>query len=286
MEQLKNKKGFTLVECIVAMAVLAIMSLMLITILSIAVQQKTTNSVYEREIDEQVENIVKGEGDTETKKIESEIKFYANGIELSEKIPSGKDDGVTAENIKHKGDNVQMDSFNYDFDDYKKFEDIANGRLPSGDDGTTGTGYENSKCFGALDIKDGEVTIKESSRTEKIEKELKEDGEEKEPTYVEHKYYIITWRVSFETNAWANEKAVKIRIPKNGKLLEMKNIQGEATLDALSNTVFRIEPTANGYSLNEITFIISEDKIDSYKNVKNYFTGVGDSNTATVKIKY
>ncbi len=288
MKQLKDKRGFTLVECIVAMAVLAIMSLLLTMILSVALRQRNLNISYEREIDEQIENIAKGEGSSEKKNIESGIKLYANGVELGDTIPGSKDDGVKAQNVKHKGDNVQMDSFEYDFDDYKKFEDISNGNLPGGE-GEKNDGYESSKCFGALEIKDGNVTVTEDSRTEKKEKvivtETAEDGTEKE-VEKEKTYYIVKWKVSFEALATSPEKSLKLRIPKSGKIISGKNIMGGAIIDALSNTAVRIQPESTGASQNEIEFIIYADDMDDYGNVVKFFTGIGDGSSTVIKIQY
>lgn len=46
--KLKSKKGFTLVECVVAMAVLAIMSLLLMMILNVTVMTRNSNMKTER----------------------------------------------------------------------------------------------------------------------------------------------------------------------------------------------------------------------------------------------
>lgn len=283
MKRLKGKKGFTLVECVVAMAILAIMSMLLTMLLSVTLRQRNSNMTLENEIDKQVENIVRGEGDTEKKQIESDIKLYANGVELSDKIP-GYDDGAKAEKIEHKGDEMDMDSLDYNFDDYKKFEDISNGKLP-GDGEKTSEGYEASKCFGALEIENGEVTVTEvGSRGGKRKDNGKIDAAVIPD--VEYEYYIVVWRITFTTNAVANEKSVKLRIPKSGKLTSWTNIQGGATVDALSDTAVRIEPTATGYSANDIKFIISAEDIDNYGSVVNFFKGVGEGNSTTVKIEY
>lgn len=113
MKPLKSKKGFTLVECVVAMAVLAIMSLLLTMILSVTLAQRNSNIKSEKEIDKQVENIVGDKGTVETKDISSDIKFFANGAELGDVIP-GNTDGAKAEKIEHQGDGVNFDSLDYD----------------------------------------------------------------------------------------------------------------------------------------------------------------------------
>lgn len=287
MKRLKGKKGFTLVECVVAMAVLAIMSMLLTMILSVTLRQRNSNITLDSEIDKQVENIVAGGGDSESKDIEVDIKLYANGVELSDKIPGNKD-GATAEKIEHKGDDVNMDSLDYNFDDYKKFEDISNGKL-DGEAEKPGEGYEASKCFGALDIKDGNVTVAETSRTEKKDKvtvtEKDEDGTEKE-VEKEITYYIVKWKISFEALETSDEKSVKLRIPKKGKLISWTDITGGAIVDALSDTAVRIQPGSIGDSQNEIEFKIYADDLGDYGSVVKFFTGIGDGSSTVVKLQY
>lgn len=284
MKRLKGKKGFTLVECVVAMAVLAIMSMLLTMILSVTLRQRNSNITLDSEIDKQVENIVAGGGDTESKDIDLDIKLYANGVELSDKIP-GNNDGASAEKIQHKGDGVNLDSLDYDFEDYKKFEDIANGKIDGGDGAKPGEGYDTSKCFGALDIEDGKVTVSEvGSRGGKRKDNGKIDAAV--TPGVEYEYYIVMWRITFTTNAVAPEKSVKLRIPKSGKLTYWDNIQGGAIVDALSDTAVRIQPEATGYSENDIKFIISAEDIDDYGSVVQFFNGAGSGTSTTVNMEY
>ncbi|MDE6579467.1 MAG: type II secretion system GspH family protein, partial [Ruminiclostridium sp.] len=47
MKKLRRKNGFTLVECVVAMAVLAIMSLLLTMILSVTLKTRNSNMQLE-----------------------------------------------------------------------------------------------------------------------------------------------------------------------------------------------------------------------------------------------
>lgn len=283
MKRIKGKKGFTLVECVVAMAILAIMSVMLTMILNVTIRQRNSNMMRDSELDEQIENIVRNAGDKDEKEIDFDIKLYANNIELSDKIPGNDTDGAKAEKIEHKGDSVRMDSLDYDFDDYKKFEEIANGKYGDEDENQD-EGYEKSKCFGALDIKNGNVTIAEISRAGK----RKDNGaiDNSIANGVEYEYYIIKWRISFETNAVAPEKSVKVRIPNKGKLTSWENIMGGATVDALSNTAVRIEPSAVGASQNDIIFIISAEDFDDYGSVVNFFNGQGSGSSTTVKMDY
>ena len=60
MKKLLKNSGFTLLECIVAMAVLAVMTLGLLMILNVTVKQRNENSEIERSVDNQAENIVQG----------------------------------------------------------------------------------------------------------------------------------------------------------------------------------------------------------------------------------
>lgn len=287
MKRLKGKKGFTLVECVVAMAVLAIMSMMLTMILNVSLRQRNSNMERDSEIDKQIENIVRDAGDKEEQEIDFDIKLYANGIELSDKIPGNDTDGAKADKIEHKGDSMQMDSLDYDFDNYKKFEEIENGKY--GDDGADpGDGYEKSKCYGAVDVENGDVTVTEVSRGGK----RKDNGAIDNTVIdgVEYEYYIVGWRISFNTKdenpSNSPEKSVKVRIPKSGKLTAWDDTMGGAEVDALSDTAVRIQPTSTGVSQNDIKFIIPAEDMDDYGSVANFFNGVGSGGSTTVKIDY
>lgn len=60
-QRLKRQKGFTLVECIVAIFIFAIMAAIVSMILTLAIDAHGTNTAVEKDIDNQVENIVKDE---------------------------------------------------------------------------------------------------------------------------------------------------------------------------------------------------------------------------------
>ncbi|HBH95163.1 MAG TPA: hypothetical protein DDX91_05375 [Ruminococcaceae bacterium] len=285
MKPLKSKKGFTLVECVVAMAVLAIMSLLLTMILSVTLAQRNSNIKSEKEIDKQVENIVGDKGTVETKDISSDIKFFANGAELGDVIP-GNTDGAKAEKIEHQGDGVNFDSLDYDFDSYKKFENIANGKIPGGAEDDPGPGYEKSKCFGALNIDKGEVTVKEKSRMGKRKSDgaivSVVDGED-------YEYYIITWNITFNAKEASDEKSVKLRIPPEGKLSSadtVNKVKGNPIVDNLSNTAVRIQATTAGDIEIDIKFKVSADDIDDYGCVEKFFKGSGEGSSAVVKMDY
>ncbi len=126
--KLKSKKGFTLVECVVAMAVLAIMSLLLMMILNVTVMTRNSNMKTERELDEQVDKIVQSPSDKDP--ITQEIKFVqkvGGKEEVIEAIPKHGDEHIKAEKVYDDGNEAELDALNYDFNDYDKFDKISKG---------------------------------------------------------------------------------------------------------------------------------------------------------------
>lgn len=137
----KNKKGkfkggFTLVECVVAMAVLAIMSLLLMMILSVTVNRRNKNMEQERAIDTQVMMLEGGspivtdavgnivtdsEGNAVVITQETEVEALDPSVVFeqgtwSETMPGNAADGVVANKKTFIGDNAIIGKFEYEFD--------------------------------------------------------------------------------------------------------------------------------------------------------------------------
>lgn len=284
MKRLKGKKGFTLVECVVAMALLAIMSLLLTMLLNVAVRQKNSNVALDKEIDEQIGNIAADGGDTEIKTINKDIKLYANNAEIEDKIPGNNND-AEAELIKHKGENVNLNTYKYDFDNYSKFKDIADGKYA--EDDSPSEGYEKSNCFGALDIKDGNVTITQISVGYKRKGESTIDASVQDG--VEYEYCVLKWRMGFVPNEFSTEKSVKVRIPKIGKINSCSIVAGsvgDANAVALSDSLVRMEPGAKEKMETDVEFKVMPEDFDKIESVEKFYKGVGSGSSTVVKIEY
>ncbi|MDR1754680.1 MAG: prepilin-type N-terminal cleavage/methylation domain-containing protein [Eubacterium sp.] len=61
LEPLRKKKGFSLVECVMAIALFSIMSLMVMRVLSLAIEQKRYNDGLVKDTNSQLDLIAKGE---------------------------------------------------------------------------------------------------------------------------------------------------------------------------------------------------------------------------------
>lgn len=75
LNKLRRKKGFTLVECIVSMAIFALMSAIVMQILAISLAQHRRNHVVEKDMDAQIQNIVNENALVERETADIAMKF-------------------------------------------------------------------------------------------------------------------------------------------------------------------------------------------------------------------
>lgn len=274
MKKTKKNSGFTLVECVVAMAVLTIMSLLLMMFLNISISQRNRNIQREKDLDEQIENLVKAE-DIVAEAQEQEIVFKQNGIEI-DKIPGNGSEGVTANKIFNDDMDSEIDALNYDFSGYNKFENISNG---GGTDEPTGDGGGTSKVYGAVKL-NGKVHIEETSK--------KDNGNDTLDVTLSISFTLLsdgsfTYDLS---NGLGMEKGVKIAVPASAKIISAKVTSINGLCQIISSNVVRIQPKNDNENHSvEFTFRISNTAYDEvFKNVSYYFTGVGNSNVVDVEI--
>lgn len=227
MVKIKNKKGFTLVECIVAMAVLAIMSLLLMMILNITVNSRNNNQHLEREIDKQIDHIVANESVTQVP-FEQTLKFeIVNSGETSyvETIPIANDDnGLDANKIYDKKNEVgiEVDILKYNFKDYQLFKDIKNNTL------NPPPGVNEKKAYGGAKIVNGKINVS-GSKTEIL------NG-----TEVIGYNIILTYSCSVAE--FSKTAGIKIVIPSGAYNVKKGDSTNVSTLVLTAPDVIRIQP--------------------------------------------
>lgn len=283
MKKLKTKKGFTLVECVIAMAVLMIMSLLLAMLLNVSMTTRNGNMELERELDEQINKLVAG-NDNASEGNNKKIEFYDKAGNSVGEIPANGDKGVTAEKIYREDVQVEVAKFEYDFENYEEFVKLKNKVVPGEEDASP----DKSKLvYGAADV-NGDVTITDSHYGAPVDNG---DGT-----------YKVTWDVSFVTNSGSPENAVKIALPTGTFDLsyDKTTVEG-ARVIVIAKDLIRIQPAIttvqwNGMAYEEtftnsistnvkVIFNISKENYDKYyKSPQFYFYG-GDGSSASVTIK-
>ena len=239
MKKLRKNSGFTLVECIVAMAVLAVMMLGLLMIISVTVRQRNQNTQTERDIDKQVEQLVQGNG-TVTESV------AGGDIDFGGYIISG------AHKVYFNDGNLQIGSLKYDIgsSSYEGDPDEEEKKEPEGDyNGKPENPLANSKVYGAL-----ETTAKnaEGKSTITVTQQSKTDNPDDTTTLV--------WRIDFNLEGKiGSERSIKLVFPSYGKLIAYTIQAGsECYVHKVGYYTVRIEPK-NQYNPHiqvDVEFII------------------------------
>lgn len=267
MKKLKYKKGFTLVECIVAMAVLAIMSLLLMMILNITVATRNNNMSLERDIDEQVEKLVQAPTTSET--IAQNIEFIQESggtTAVIEAIPKNGDEHIKAEKVYNDGHKKEIDAIKYDFDNYDKFEQIKKGGGATPDPGDIA-----DKVYGSANT--SSVKISQQSVTDNYNS----DGT---PALTKTIVLRVSFSIaSFDVNV-DTVKSIKVALPPTAT--DIKVIGSSQSLALLiTDNVLRVEPTTTGSISADVSFVLTDDVFDNeYKSVKYYYEGTGSGSPA------
>lgn len=276
MRKLKSKKGFTLVECVVAMAVLAIMSLLLMMILNVTIKARNNNMTMERQIDQQIDYLVKDSATAEaqTQKIEF-VQESDGATSVIDEIPGDGSNGMKAKKVYNEGYDAELDVLEYDYDDYQKFKDIAKGVVPG-----SPVPAGSNLVYGSADVEDGAsgyITISEITP-------CADNGNGTK---------TVTMTVSTNVSSASNEAAIKVTLPATAskiKLITETNAgytedgKYKAGTMAVANNVVRIEPYSAGYVESTFSFIVESDDYDNnYVCAKNFFTGSGTGNSVQFK---
>lgn len=172
MKKHRKNSGFTLVECVVAMAVLAVMALGLLMILSVTVRQRNANTQIERDVDSQVDKVVRnaaGDGGT---------LVEVDDINLSDSITIS---GVKKIYFDNAGSGLEIGALQIEGD--AVLPPVSNPK-PGGNAGTPNqTAGSKYRVYGLARLKDDTVNITQQG------------------AYVDNGdgTYTVTWRIVFSS---------------------------------------------------------------------------------------
>lgn len=261
-----HKKGFTLVECVVAMAILVVMALLLSMLLTATVNLRNHNKTVENEIDEQVDKLASKQDLTEQAITDSGISFN-NGIIIP---------GTNAKKLYFEDSNVQMGAIDYGFNDIElpSFDD-EDDPSDSDDEGDDAEARKARKVYGAVET--SSVTI-----TEEVDPVLN-DG-----------VYTMKWRIMFTASSCSEVKSLKIVLP-SGADNVYYDADWKYTVHGLGDRVVRICPKSNQSITLSLTFTVPESSYVYYEEAEegkepqakpesfyHYFKGVTGGNTVTL----
>ena len=251
MKRLRKNSGFTLVECVVAMAVLAVMTLGLLMILSATVKQRNASISMERNIDNQVEKVLNGNTNGSHSISGGEIDF-GNGIVIAGPAVEFFDDGdIQIGSLKYHDVTYTPMPSDPDGDEVPEIPDDVEENRPS-------TMY---KIYGATEVKDNKVSVAEMGHTDNG------DGT-----------YTVTWRIKFTVvGTIATEKSLKVVFPSNSKIAGYAVMKG--TCKNVHNMGFytiRLEPGNTGDFEVDVSFTIPAGSYSS-SLIADHFGGSGPS---------
>lgn len=293
MKRLKQRSGFSLVECVVAMAVLAIMSLLLTMILSAAINTKNKNAAIEKDIDSQVENIAK-DNSTVREEHNSSIEFKQEGSVI-DTIPKNSEHGIVANKLPFSGSEVSLGILDYDFSAYDNFKNGAetfhcsscdktftedeldeDGKCPLCHGEISGKAVDQ-KLYGAVDIRKNGAGKQPVTLTESVVS----DAVAKTKTITLNVNFIVDSVYKSDGGESAGESALKIVLPAGLSALTTADITNSISVPIARNIVRIVPKTANVVEVN-IKFTLTEKEYnDVYKNVSFYFTGAGEGSSVT-----
>lgn len=273
----KNKKGFTLVECIVAMAVLAIMSLLLTMILSVAVKARNVNMQIEKSIDSQLEKIAGGQAGAVSEECNSGIKLE-NGA-WSETIPGNSAAGVSADKKYYENEDAEIGFLDYNFDGYDFSKAGGVGHVP---DPSGGDEEKKYKSYGSASI-DASTKINITDNTKSISGGTEVCGIAENADHT----YTVTWTIKTKFTEIAPERAIMLRLPTGAGDIRRVSITDKCDLYLIQRDVIRVgctKDTTVGDITAKISFRMSKEDLEAYHNVSKYFTGTGETNNVIIDL--
>lgn len=266
MKKIKNKSGFTLVECVIAMAILVIMSLLLMMLLTASINARNNNRQLESNLDGQVNQLVADVGlaqDAYEETIQFEVAIpgeanYVETIPVAGTDAMGVDNGLDADKIYVPNNEAEVDILEYDFEDYQHFKDIKDGNLPGNPASPTlGKAYGGAKINGNIEIDEtGKTDITEGSDVVG---------------------YSVTLKISCNVTQCSTTAGIKLVLPSGVYNVKKGSCTNVTTLALVSSDTIRIQP-ALGTDENQAPGNISaEVKFDiSKSDYENRFKSVGE----------
>lgn len=282
MKKFRKNRGFTLIECVVAMAVLAIMTLGLLMILSVTVRQRNQNTQIERDVDNQVERLLQ-DSNTAIETIspaEGNIVFASGAPEVS------TSEGEVTTAFEDPNKIVITGAHMVYFDDPDS--DLQIGALQYGTVAETTTNPDETTA--TQDPEETATTPPVTTAPEIEEKDIKVYGSFKtlnDWVYVTELSATdnggtttAIWYISFKSaggdKQYSAEKSIKVALDPNLTQLTPLALSGKCNLSKISRNVVRIEPQYNWVGsesdpadfLIQVTFTIPTSK---YRNPSDYF---------------
>lgn len=267
VKKLKNircKSGFTLVECIVAIALLSIMSMMVCMVLSATVSLKAENANNESDINNQVDALIAGVP------AQTEALPDAYAIDFGDGAVIKNDAGAGISATHNYDDNVamQIGAFSFNFSDYKNKVIEAGGGSTGG-----GVGAVPVRVKGGVKLADGTGVVISESHSDS------------------GSVYTIKWNVQYKLKSADPSEAMKFSLPIGASFaanpITWSSEESNTSVLAISDRDLRVyTPTVDSQISYTITFTMSADDYDNnYKSFADYFGINVGSNSTTVKLK-
>lgn len=186
LKKLKNKRGFSLVECVVAMGVLSVMTLMVTMMLAGAVRMKAQNHERETEIGDQIHALANDDDSLTKEDFNGEIAFYQGGSKIDAIGNGTGGEGIEAKRVYDDDATIQIGALDYDFDEYQaKVEELEFEAIGS---------EKAQKVYGGADITGSGITITEGKT-------------------LNGGFYDVQWQVKYSLNSVKENETIKIALP-------------------------------------------------------------------------
>ena len=262
MKKLFKRKGFTLVECIVAIAIFALMSALVMQILALSIRQYRRNHHVETDMDAQIHNIATDNGLLERETTDIALEFIKDGgaggtvgkIEVNDvTIMKNPDD-------PNGSDRLELNTFDAEIKPNTDNKDKTTGGMVTDD----------IHCYGAKNL--DSITIQTEEATQEGLKRI---------------LVSVSINDSAEILSSAECNAVKIAIPGTAqkvKVLTDTNT-GYLRLSATDKSInYRFYDkdisTKNSKFEAQIVFLMTEEDYNKdYISFANYFIKPGNTDT-------
>lgn len=264
LQQLRAKKGFTLVECMVAIAIFAMMSLIVMQILTIAIQRYARNDRVEKDLDIQLEKLVKANGTVERSTFDLTLEFLkpdassAGSMTVSNIGVYGSDD--------ENSERLELNSLKYD--EFDVAETNPN-PTPDADDDEGGLGVVKnymhiygSKGIGSVYVSETSDTVANGIHTIKLDFQVNDPDKVLDAAYI---------------------NSIKIALPASSNSYRLSNISPTPLKSLfLGNTVRMYDFGTNDgstYYTFSVEFRLADADYAEYGSFAKYFIDTESTST-------